>query len=121
MRIILCGEAPRKGVGGWKNPWPILRELQKLPLDVVVVHGDALGADRLGGEIAKGLDLEVVPVPAEWNRYGRGAGPIRNKKMLNMGIDLVLAFHEDISRSRGTKHMVSIAKQAGVVVKVLSS
>lgn len=88
---------------------------------MVVVHGDALGADRLGGEMAKGLGLRVIPVPAEWKRYGRGAGPIRNKKMLFMGIDLVLAFHADISRSKGTKHMILIAKKAGIDVEVFSS
>ncbi|KKK46814.1 hypothetical protein LCGC14_3161480 [marine sediment metagenome] len=121
MRVLICGAAPRRGVGGWKDPWPIIRELRNLPSTAVIIHGNAKGADKLAGELAHGLGFWVIPVDAEWSRYGKGAGPIRNKKMLSMRPDLVLAFHEDISQSSGTKNMVSIARKAGIETKVFSS
>ena len=112
---------PEKESGGWKNPWPIIRELRNLPSASIIIHGNAKGADKLAGELAYGLGFRVISVNAEWSRYGRGAGPIRNKKMLSMKPDLVLAFHEDISKSKGTKDMVTIARKAGIEIKVFSS
>jgi hypothetical protein len=59
--------------------------------------------------------------PAQWHKYGRAAGPIRNQQMLAEGKpDLVLAFHDDIDGSRGTKDMVNRARRAGVKVEVIS-
>ena len=121
MRVLICGAAPRRGVGGWTDVYAILRELRKLPNDVVIIHGDAHGADRLAGSVADGIGLKVIPVPAEWHRYGRGAGPVRNRAMLEMGPDLVIAFHADIASSAGTAHMVKIAREAGVEVRVYSA
>lgn len=61
-----------------------------------------------------------LPFPADWNRYGRAAGPIRNRQMLTEGKpDLVVAFHDDIESSKGTKDMVTIAEKAGVYVYVM--
>jgi hypothetical protein len=102
----------------WKNSESILGALRDHagPLDTVV-HGDCRGADRLADEAAKTLCLRVERYPADWNKYGRSAGPIRNHEMLDTGIDLVLAFHDDLSQSEGTNHMVTIATKAGVLVK----
>jgi len=116
VKVLVCGGRE------WADPWPILRELRRLPLESTIIHGDARGADRLGGEIAMGLGFsEVLAVPANWDKHHRAAGPIRNKRMLDMGLDLVLAFHENIDASKGTKHMVDIARRAGVKVKVFDA
>jgi UDP-N-acetylmuramoylalanine-D-glutamate ligase len=50
--------------------------------------------------------------PAKWDLHGKSAGPIRNQQMLDTGVDLVIAF----PGGKGTAHMVSIAKKAGVKV-----
>ena len=112
MKVLVCGSRL------WTDPWLILAELRKLPSDVTIIHGGARGADRLGGTMAEGIGLKVIEVPAEWGRYGRSAGPIRNQKMLDMKPDLVLAFHEDRGLGKGTAHMVRIARKAGVEVRV---
>ena len=114
MRILVCGGRE------WVDPWPILRELAKFHNDTVVIHGAARGADKLAGVVAEGLGFEVISVPADWNKHHRAAGPIRNKKMLAMRPMIVLAFHEDIRTSKGTKHMVTIARKAGIETKVFS-
>jgi hypothetical protein len=52
--------------------------------------------------------------PADWDGYGRRAGPIRNQKMLDTERpDLVLAFHP---AGPGTRHMISIAREQGFEV-----
>lgn len=110
MKVLICGSRD------WTDVHPILRELRELPSDVTVIHGDARGADRLAGSVADGIGLKVISVPAEWNRYGRGAGPVRNQKMLDMGPDLVVAF--PVRGSRGTMDMIRRALRKGVKVRV---
>ena len=96
----------------------------------VVIEGDAAGADKMAGRIAtklgfaRGHNLQVYP--ADWPRYGRAAGSIRNQVMLDKllaakrdGVEvLVLAFHPDIERSKGTKDMVTRSRAAGVRAEV---
>jgi hypothetical protein len=80
---------------------------------VVVIHGAARGADRLAGEIAKDAHVTVREFPANWDRDGRAAGPIRNQRMLDEGKPhLVLA----APGGNGTADMVRRAKAAGVRV-----
>lgn len=76
-------------------------------------HGNARGADKLAGmwgERTSGVNVHAVP--AEWSKYGRRAGPIRNQNMLGQGIDLVIAF----PGGAGTRDMVKRAEKAGVEV-----
>src|SRR6478735_4722343 len=103
MRVIVCGDR------NWRDYWAIYDVLNRLDRSSVIIHGAARGADQMAGIIGKNLGFEVISVPAEWDKHGRAAGPIRNKKMLDMAPDLVIAFHEDIRNSKGTKNMLDIA------------
>jgi hypothetical protein len=47
--------------------------------------------------------MPVIAMPADWANHGKAAGPIRNRKMLDLKPDLVLAFHADLTNSKGTK------------------
>ena len=69
-----------------------------------VIHGNARGADRLAGEWAKLRGLKVISVDANWKEYGRAAGAIRNKEMIDMRPDLVVAF----SGGKGTLNMMNL-------------
>jgi len=51
--------------------------------------------------------LKVIGYQAEWNKYGKSAGPRREKQMLQETPDMVIAFHSSIDASRGTKDMVT--------------
>lgn len=78
-----------------------------------VIEGGASGADKLAGEWALSREVDCVICPAQWKKHGNAAGPIRNQRMLDKyKPDLVLAF----PGGRGTAHMVSIAREAGVPV-----
>jgi hypothetical protein len=52
--------------------------------------------------------------PADWATHKRAAGPIRNQQMLDTGIDLCIGFHPDITKSKGTKDMLTRASKAGI-------
>lgn len=87
-----------------------------------VIEGEANGADLLGRRAAEELGLPLIPVKAEWDKFGKSAGPIRNRKMLTLEIgkpELVLAFHDDIENSKGTKDMVQLAQLKGIEYRII--
>jgi hypothetical protein len=88
---------------------------------ITLVHGDCRGADRVAAACAADLGMTVEAHPADWVTYGRAAGVIRNSEMLASGVDLCLAFHDDLDRSRGTRDMVKKCLSSGVPVKLTST
>lgn len=74
-----------------------------------IVHGGARGADELAEKVAKEIDLDRIEYSAQWSQHGKAGGPIRNGYMLKSNPDIVLAFHDDLKKSKGTKHMCTIA------------
>ena len=80
-----------------------------------LVHGDARGADRMAEHIWSEVGEPVEAHPADWEKYGRAAGPKRNQEMLDSGVDLVRAF----PGGRGTADMVKRARAAGKAVRVI--
>lgn len=118
MLVLICGDRD------WTDYYPIKREIVDHKLDPktdVIMHGNCSGADRIAGEIALANGFSVKVFGAQWHVYGAGAGPIRNKLMLDQKPDLVLAFHPNIGISKGTSHMIGIARAAGVKVEIFAS
>lgn len=108
-RVLVCGDRE------WNKQAPIVAQLHRIAKAEqleAVIEGDAPGADTLAGRAADALIDAGYPVvhltyPAEWQKYGRAAGPIRNKQMITEGKpNLVLAFHSDLIRSKGTRDML---------------
>ena len=99
MRILVCGSrdwtdtgpaprGPSDTVLPRAGPLPpalggdlIHRELSALRDVDVVIEGEAPGADTLAAAAARELGIPVLPFPADWDRYGRGAGPVKNQQM----------------------------------------
>ena len=80
-----------------------------------LIHGGARGADKLAAYIGAVYGFHVDAYSADWEQYGRAAGPIRNQQMLKKGKpNLVVAFFVDRIKSKGTNHMVKISKEAGI-------
>ena len=100
----------------------ILETLRAYPPDTVIVEGGARGADTFARLAAQKLGLECRTYPAQWQVYGRSAGPIRNRAMLELERpDLVLAFHNHLQQSKGTKDMLRQALRRGVPVLLVGS
>lgn len=71
----------------------------------------------MAGEIGRELGIPVEEYPANWDKWGPKAGPIRNSEMLEKGKpDMIWAFHDYLDTSKGTKDMVKKAATAGVSV-----
>lgn len=115
--VLVCGARD------WTQRETIRSWLSKLPPGSVIVHGAARGADTIADEEARALGFEVRPYPADWQKHGKAAGPIRNQRMLDAEApDVVLAFTFIIEQgendpgtiTRGTGDMVYRALKAGI-------
>ena len=95
--------------------------LERFKAGDVLVHGCARGADQMAADLATGIEgVTIEGYPANWATYHRAAGPIRNQQMLDSGVDLVLAFHSDISKSKGTADMLNRARKAGIKTELFT-
>lgn len=82
---------------------------------VEIVSGTANGADRLGERYAKEKGYTITQFPAQWDKFGKSAGYKRNQQMADYA-DCLIAFWD--GKSRGTKHMIDIAKSKGLTISV---
>ena len=111
MRVLICGSR------SWADYDAIEILVKSFEKSTVVIQGMCRGADLMAKNAALKHELAVEDYPAEWERFGKSAGPIRNAQMLEEGApDIVYAFHSDISRSKGTKDMVEKARAKGIPV-----
>lgn len=102
------------------------------PNPVILTHGDAEGADKISGwaiwDLGAHFTTREDPHPAQWYRqqngrtfFDKGAGPKRNDEMLILKdppVSYVLAFHNNIKASKGTKHCVLSAIRRKIHVRL---
>lgn len=116
-RLLVCGDR------NWTDRELIAETLADIAgfMDIsLVIEGGARGADRMAREVALTMMIPVQEWPAAWKTHGKAAGTVRNQMMLDKGQPaLVLAFHDDLRGSKGTKHMVRIAQEAGLPTRVV--
>ena len=83
--------------------------------DITFISGHCSGVDTAAEKYAELKGFKTLIFPAEWKKYGKAAGPIRNKQMVEAA-DVVIAFWD--GRSRGTKSLVVLAKKFGKALTV---
>jgi len=83
--------------------------------EIEIVSGTARGADKLGEQYAKEKGYKIAYFPADWDAFGKSAGYRRNVEMAEYG-DVLIAFWDE--KSTGTKHMIDIARDKGMRVKI---
>lgn len=88
---------------------------------VRIISGTANGADKLGERYAKEHHLAVSRFPADWDKYGKRAGYIRNEQMAKFAVEdnnvgWLIAFWD--GKSKGTKWMIDLARKNGLEVFV---
>lgn len=114
-RVILCGDR------SWSDWTAIVKVLRSFdPRTTLVITGGAPGADTLAERAAEALGFQArVVMRAEWEKYGRAAGPRRNQQMLDalLGGDAsdhrqVIGFHDSLADSKGTKDMLTRSSKA---------
>lgn len=82
---------------------------------IVIVSGAAKGADALGERYARERGYKLQRYPANWEKYGRAAGPIRNEIMAQ-NADALIVYWD--GRSPGTWNMIELARNYGLKVRV---
>lgn len=82
---------------------------------LIFVSGGCRGADALGERYAAENGFKTEIYPAVWEKYGRAAGPKRNKKIAEIS-DYIICFWD--GKSNGTKSLLSFAKKASKPVKI---
>ncbi len=118
-RIIICG-------GRHFNDYDALETLVDSVIaeiglnndEIEIISGHCEGADTLGEQYAKNHGLACILFPAEWSKYGRSAGPIRNSQMIEHASKsqnpIVVAFLS--SRTKGTLDTVKKATKRGFTI-----
>ena len=122
MRVLVCGDRnwTRKDVV-WRELDALLKLTDCVNDEFVVIEGACRGADWFAHEwCEKHQQARLMELPAEWQKHGKAAGPIRNQQMLDEALpDMILAFHEDIGTSKGTWDMVKRANKARIPVHLI--
>ncbi len=85
--------------------------------DIEIISGGARGVDSWAEEFAIRNQINTTIFKPEWNKYGKGAGFIRNKLIVDRA-DRVIAFWD--GKSKGTKHSIDYAKSKGKDVKIIN-
>jgi hypothetical protein len=109
MRVIVAGSR------SFKDYELLCKTLDEMEI-TSIISGGARGADRLGERYAKERGIPLEQYPAQWDRYGNQAGFIRNVEMAE-NADTLVAFWDGFSG--GTLHMITVAKERGLQVKVV--
>jgi len=87
--------------------------------DIQVVSGHHWeGADKIGEDWAKKYGIPIEPYPADWNRLGKMAGPVRNRAMALYATHCICFWNGKVKGS-GTKNMIDEATAAGLHLKVV--
>lgn len=77
-------------------------------------HKQYIGADYFGEMYAKWKGFKLTVFPADWDKHGKAAGPIRNRQMAEYA-NALIAFD---TGGPGTANMIKLAKEYGLLIKV---
>ena len=114
MKVIIAG-------GRDFNDYDLLcQKIDKIlskQTDIEIVSGRAKGADQLGERYAKEHGYFIKMFPADWNRYNKQAGYIRNEDMANYADALIIFWNNE---SKGSQHMINIAKQQNLLIRIIT-
>ncbi len=80
-----------------------------------IVSGGAPGVDALAKRYATENKLQYTEFPADWEKYGKAAGPLRNTQIVEYS-DFVIAFPQ--GKSPGTRDTIAKAEKEGKLIMV---
>jgi hypothetical protein len=114
MKIIIAGSR------NFTNYQKLKQECDKFLQDyknIKIVSGAHYkGADKLGEKYASEKKIKIIKFPANWIKYGKAAGPKRNKQMA-IYADAYIAFWD--GESKGTKNMIQLAERKKIKIKLI--
>ena len=124
LRIIIAGSRDFNDYELLKkSAIEIITKKTMLPDLTRIISGGARGADTLGERFANEMGLEISRFIPDWDGLGKRAGYVRNAEMAKFAVEddnngMLIAFWD--GQSRGTKHMIDLAKRYGLEVHVVN-
>lgn len=115
FRIIIAGGRDFKDYYLLRSTMDKLLQNKLRKEKIVIICGMAKGADMLGARYAKERGYHIRYFPADWDKYGKRAGIIRNEEMAR-NTDALAAFWD--GESRGTKNMIETAQRYNLPVRI---
>lgn len=115
-KIIIAGGRDFMDYNLLKEKTDKILQEKKVTHKIVIISGCARGADTLGLRYASENAFDVEEYPADWNKYGKKAGYMRNVEMAE-NADALIAFWD--GESKGTKHMIDIATERNLPIRVI--
>ncbi len=83
-----------------------------------IVSGGAAGVDSCAAKYAKDKGLTLKEFLPDYERYGRAAPIVRNKKIVDYA-DIIIAFWD--GKSKGTESVIKYAEKAGKTCRVVTA
>ena len=118
IKVIIAGTRDFKNYELLKQKMDkILANRVKNNEEIIIISGTARGADKLGERYAREKGYKIERYPANWDKYGKRAGYIRNEQMAKVA-DACVCFWDE--QSKGTKHMIDLAKQYKLALRVIN-
>ena len=107
MKILISGSRD------WINADVIRYELKKyLNFNVTIIQGGCpTGADMIARKLAIEMGFGCITLNADWNTYGKAAGPKRNQEMLLLEPEVILCFRKGGENSKGTTNMIQLSEK----------
>ena len=84
--------------------------------EITIISGGAKGADLLGEAYATSRGHHCIVMEADWKQHGKRAGYIRNEQMADVA-NAVIVFWD--GKSPGTRHMINIAKERQLPLRIV--
>lgn len=107
MRVIIAGSRT------FNDYHFFLQKINELAaqIDITeIISGMAKGPDLMGVQWGLQNNIPIQEFPANWDKYGKSAGYIRNVEMAEAA-DYLIAFWD--GKSKGTKHMIDTMQRQG--------
>jgi len=115
FRVIVAGSRSFNDYAVLRMACDKLLARKKHTHTIVIISGMAKGADTIGEQYAHERGYTVERFPADWQQYGKAAGPIRNRQMVD-NADALIVFWD--GQSAGTRNMIMMAKKKGLAVRI---
>ena len=114
MKLIIAG-------GRDFDDYPLMKSkldniLETVDEQIEIVSGTANGADKLGEQYAQEKGFPIKRFPADWDKYKKKAGYIRNKQMAEYATHCVCFWN---GKSKGTAMMIDLAKELKLGLRVI--
>lgn len=110
MRVIIAGSRD------YWNPETIIDAIKESGFEITtVVEGEAPGVDTTARIVAENAGIPVASYPADWDRFGKAAGPIRNTQMAKNADALIALWRGD---KGGTWNMIKQAVDNGLLIYI---